>query len=201
MKKLLIVSSTIAMAMVPSLAFAHPGPAHIHGLTDGLLHPLSGVDHILAMVAVGVLAAQLGGRALWITPLSFMTMMTVGAVLGIAHIVVPFVEVGIALSIITLGVVLMFGVGLPTVTAAALVGFFAVFHGYAHGAEIPSAALALSYGAGFVLATGLLHLVGISLGVFARQTAITLRPRLFRVAGATFTIAGIAALVGPLTTG
>jgi urease accessory protein len=198
MKKLLTVSSIVATAMVPSLAFAHPGPDHVHGLADGLLHPLTGADHILAMVGVGVLAAQLGGRALWLAPLSFLTMMVIGSALGIAHIEVPFVEAGIALSIITLGVVLLFGVGLPTVTAAALVGFFAVFHGYAHGAEMPSATLALNYGAGFLLATGLLHLVGISLGVVARQTAVTLRPRLFRVAGGIFTVAGIAALAGAI---
>jgi urease accessory protein len=197
-KKLFVVSSAIVMVMVPSLAFAHPGPAHIHGLTDGFLHPLTGFDHILAMVAVGLLAAQLGGRALWITPLSFMALMAVGAGLCVAQVVVPFVEVGIALSIITLGTVLLFGIGLPTVTAAALVGFFAIFHGYAHGAEMPSATRALSYGAGFVVATGLLHLAGVSLGVFARRAAVTLRPRLFRLAGGIFTVAGIAALVGAL---
>jgi urease accessory protein len=195
-KKLLVVSTAIVMLMAPSLAFAHPGPAHIHGLADGFLHPFTGFDHVLAMIAVGLLAAQLGGRALWIAPLSFMAMMAVGAGLGVAQVAVPFVEVGIASSIITLGAVLLFGVGLPTLAAAALVGFFAVFHGHAHGAEMPSAARALSYGAGFVMATGLLHLAGISLGVFARQAAITLRPRLFRLAGGVFTVAGIAALVG-----
>jgi urease accessory protein len=195
-KKLLVVSTAIVMMMAPSLAFAHPGPAHAHGLTDGFLHPLTGLDHVLAMIAVGLLAAQLGGRALWITPLSFMAMMAVSAGLGAAQVTVPFVEVGIALSITTLGAVLLFGVGLPTVAAAALVGFFAIFHGYAHGAEIPSAARALSYGVGFLIATALLHLAGISLGIFARQAAITLRPRLFRLAGGMFTVAGIAALVG-----
>jgi urease accessory protein len=198
MKKLLIGSSTIAaLAMVPTIALAHPGGLdHIHGLTDGIMHPLTGLDHVLAMVAVGLLAAQLGGRALWITPLSFMAMLVVGALLAMAHIAVPLVEIGIAFSIISLGLVLLFGVGLPTVGAMALVGFFAIFHGYAHGLEVPNMASALSYGVGFVFATGLLHLAGITLGLFARRAAVSLRPGLFRAAGATFTLAGIALLIG-----
>jgi urease accessory protein len=198
MKKLLIGSSTIAaLAMAPTMALAHPGGLdHIHGLTDGIMHPLTGLDHVLAMVAVGLLAAQLGGRALWITPLSFMAMLVVGALLAMAHIAVPLVEVGIAFSIISLGLVLLFGVGLPTVGAMALVGFFAIFHGYAHGLDLPNTASALSYGVGFVLATGLLHLAGITLGLFARRAAVSLRPGLFRAAGATFTLAGIALLIG-----
>jgi urease accessory protein len=198
MKKLLIGSSTIAaLAMVPTIALAHPGSLdHIHGLTDGIMHPLTGLDHVLAMVAVGLLAAQLGGRALWITPLSFVAMLVVGALLAMVQIAVPLVEVGIAFSIISLGLVLLFGVGLPTVGAMALVGFFAIFHGYAHGLEVPNTASALSYGVGFVLATGLLHLAGITLGLFARRAAVSLRPGLFRAAGATFTLAGIALLIG-----
>ena len=160
------------------------------------MHPLTGLDHVLAMVAVGLFAAQLGGRALWITPLSFMAMLVVGALLAMMHIAVPLVEVGIAFSIISLGVVLLFGVGLPTVGAMALVGFFAIFHGYAHGLELPNTASAFSYGVGFVLATGLLHLAGITLALFARQAAVSLRPGLFRAAGATFTFAGIALLIG-----
>jgi urease accessory protein len=198
MKKLLIGSSTIAaLVMAPTIALAHPGGLdHIHGLTDGIMHPLTGLDHVLAMVAVGLLAAQLGGRALWITPLSFMAMLVVGALLAMAHIAVPLVEVGIALSIISLGVVLLFGVGLPTAGAMAFVGFFAIFHGYAHGLEVSNTASALSYGVGFVLATGLLHLAGITLGLFARRAAVSLRPGLFRAAGATFTFAGIALLIG-----
>jgi urease accessory protein len=197
MKKLLIGSIIAALAMAPTIALAHPGGLdHIHGLTDGIMHPLTGLDHVLAMVAVGLLAAQLGGRALWITPLSFMAMLVVGALLAMAHIAVPLVEVGIALSIISLGVVLLFGVGLPTAGAMAFVGFFAIFHGYAHGLEVSNTASALSYGVGFVLATGLLHLAGITLGLFARRAAVSLRPGLFRAAGATFTFAGIALLIG-----
>jgi urease accessory protein len=198
MKKLLIGSSTIAaLVMAPTIALAHPGGLdHIHGLTDGIMHPLTGLDHVLAMVAVGLLAAQLGGRALWITPLSFVAMLVVGALLAMVQIAVPLVEVGIAFSIISLGLVLLFGVGLPTVGAMALVGFFAIFHGYAHGLEVSNTASALSYGVGFVLATGLLHLAGITLGLFARRAAVSLRPGLFRAAGATFTFAGIALLIG-----
>jgi urease accessory protein len=196
MKKRLIVSTIAALAMAPTMALAHPGPDHVHGLTEGMMHPMTGLDHVLAMVAVGLFAAQLGGRALWVTPLSFMAILVVGAVLAIAHIAVPVVEIGIALSVFSIGLVLLFGIGLPTMGAMALVGFFAIFHGYAHGLEVPNTASAVTYGIGFVFATGLLHLAGMALGLLARQAAISLRPRLFRAAGATFTFAGIALFIG-----
>jgi urease accessory protein len=109
---------------------------------------------------------------------------------------VPVVEIGIALSVFSIGLVVLFGIGLPTMGAMALVGFFAIFHGYAHGLEVPNTASAITYGIGFVFATGLLHLAGMALGLLARQAAISLRPRLFRAAGATFTFAGIALFIG-----
>ncbi|WP_420131585.1 HupE/UreJ family protein [Rhodopseudomonas sp.] len=199
MKKLFAGSSMVAvLALAPGLALAHPGLDHFHTVAGGVLHPLTGLDHVLAMVAVGLLAAQLGGRALWITPLGFVSMMLVGAMLGMAHITVPFAELGIALSVIVFGLILLLGIGLPTIGAAALVGFFAIFHGYAHGREIPAAAETVSYAAGFVLATGLLHGVGIALGLLAREATVSLRPRLFRAAGATVTVAGMALLAGAL---
>jgi len=196
MKKRLIVSTIAALAMAPTMVLAHPGPDHVHGLTEGMMHPMTGLDHVLAMVAVGLLAARLGGRALWVTPLSFMAMLVVGAVLAIAHVAVPGVEIGIALSVFSTGLVLLFGMGLPTIGAMALVGFFAIFHGYAHGLELPNTASAVNYVIGFVLATGLLLFAGIALGLLAHQAAISLRPHLFRATGATFTLAGIAVLIG-----
>ncbi len=150
--------AAVSLALVPTVAFAHPGHEG-PGLAAGFLHPLGGVDHIIAMVAVGLLAARLGGRALWLVPASFVGTMTVAG-LGL-----PYVETGIALSVVVLGAVAAFGVAMPVAAAMGLVAFFAVFHGYAHGAEMPETASGLAYGAGFVAATALLHGVGIGLGL------------------------------------
>ena len=126
----------------------------------GLSHPLGGLDHILAMVAVGMFAANLGRRAVWAVPLTFMSLMTLGGALGIAGIAVPFVEFGIALSIVVLGLAVAAKWNWPLAAAMALVGVFAVFHGHAHGAEMPVDAAGAEYAAGFILATGVLHIVG-----------------------------------------
>jgi urease accessory protein len=195
MKKALLGAG---LAMLPTAAFAHVGAGHVDGFAHGFGHPVGGADHVLAMVAVGLLAAQLGGRALWAAPLAFMGMMAVGGALGMAQIGVPFVELGIGLSVLALGLVLAFGVGLPTVAAVALVGFFAVFHGHAHGAEMSDTTSGLAYGVGFILATGLLHLVGIGGGLAARGVGASLRPQLFRAAGGAFAVAGAAILAGAL---
>jgi urease accessory protein len=200
MKKTLAgVGSTLAfLAAAPGAALAHPGADHVHGFAEGVGHPITGVDHVLAMVAVGLLAAQLSGRALWATPLTFMAMMVVGGALGMAQVELPMVEIAIALSVAVLGVVLLLGVGLPTLAAMGLAGFFAIFHGYAHGAEMPETAAGFAYGAGFVVATGLLHAAGIGLGLAARRASVSLRPRLFRAAGGAFALAGAVLLVGAL---
>src|SRR5581483_4853903 len=137
----------------------------------GFAHPLSGLDHLLAMVAVGLYAALLGGRALWLVPASFVTMMTVGGAIGMAGIALPYTEVAIALSVVVLGLALALRIGVPTLAAMALVGAFAVFHGYAHGVEMPAAASSYAFAAGFVLATTLLHGVGLALGVAAGRLA------------------------------
>lgn len=192
MKKALL---GVGLAMLPTAAFAHVG-VHADGFAHGFEHPVGGADHVLAMVAVGLLAAQLGGRALWATPLAFMGMMVVGGALGMAGIAVPFVELGIGLSVLSLGLVLAFGVGLSSVVAVAMAGFFAIFHGHAHGAETPEAASGLAYGLGFVLATGMLHLAGLGIGLTARSLAPTLRPKLFRLAGGALAVAGAVILTG-----
>ena len=155
-----------AFVLAPTLAFAHPGlPGHTHDLASGFVHPFSGLDHILAMVAVGLFAAQLGGRALWAVPASFVGMMAAAGVAGMSGVALPLIETGIALSVILLGGAVALRLALPVAAATALVGFFAIFHGYAHGLETPETASGLLYGLGFVAATAALHALGIGLGL------------------------------------
>ncbi|MGX7707916.1 HupE/UreJ family protein [Methylobacterium sp. Gmos1] len=176
-------------------AFAHPGHGDAAGLAHGFAHPLSGADHLLAMVAVGLLAAARGGRALWAVPLAFLGMMAVGGALGAAGIAVPFVEAGIGLSVVAFGLAAALGAGLPLAAAMALVGAFAVFHGYAHGAEMPETASGLTYGIGFLAASALLHLAGIGLGLATGRVA---QGRALPFAGAAVAVAGVAVLAGTL---
>jgi urease accessory protein len=179
-------------ALVPSLAFAHVGVSPIHDLMHGLAHPLTGIDHILAMLAVGVFAANLGGRALWAVPLSFMGCMVFGSVLGIFGVGLPLVEVGITLSLVVLGAAVAMKWDLPVAVAMPLVGLFAIFHGYAHGTEMPLDTSGASYALGFVTATGLLHLTGIGLGLAsARSTR-----QIGEFAAAAIAVAGIVFLGG-----
>jgi urease accessory protein len=161
----------IAIFALPTLAQAHPGPiGHTHGLINGFVHPLTGMDHVLAMIAVGLWAAQRGGRALWSVPLTFISLMTLGAIIGMAGIGrVPFVEQGIAASVLVLGIFIATAARLPLAASISIIGLFAVFHGFAHGAEMPATASGLLYGIGFVLATAALHLAGIGLGMTAQK--------------------------------
>jgi urease accessory protein len=178
-----------AIVLLPVAAAAHPGIAgHTHGFAYGLAHPFSGIDHILAMVAVGLFAAHLGGRALWLLPLSFVSVMALAGAAGGAGLALPFVEIGVALSVIVLGlaVALRFNV-------LALVGFFAVFHGYTHGAEMPVSASGLLYGLGFVAATAVLHVIGIGLGLAIGRTGQG--RQLAQLSGAAISLAGIVLLV------
>ncbi|MGY4303773.1 urease accessory protein [Bradyrhizobium sp. USDA 4369] len=156
-----------------SVLTASPGFAHEQtgvggGLAAGLLHPLTGLDHLVAMVAVGIWGAQLGGAAIWVLPIVFPLVMALGAVAGILKIGLPVPELVIALSALVLGLAVALRVRAPFVLAAAVVAVFAIFHGHAHGAELPSAANPLAYGCGFVVATGLLHAFGITIGALAR---------------------------------
>jgi urease accessory protein len=179
----------LAVLLLPTLAQAHPGiPGHTHGFANGLAHPLTGLDHICAMVAVGLWAAQRGGRALWLVPSVFVSVMILGGALGMASVPVPFVEPGIAASVLVLGVLIAAAVRLPLPVSAVLVGVFAIFHGYAHGAEMPASASGLAYGLGFVAATASLHLLGIGLGLLARRFASA---RLVRYAGGAIAVCGI----------
>jgi urease accessory protein len=175
-------------ALTPALAQAHPGHGPANSFAGGFSHPLHGLDHILAMVAVGLWAAQLGGRALWLVPAAFVSLMTVGGALGMAGVPVPMVETGILLSVLLLGVLIAASVRLPLVASMAVVGLFAIFHGHAHGSEIPVAASGLAYGLGFLLATAVLHGCGMGLGLLAQRK---LTAPVLRFAGAGIAVAGV----------
>lgn len=169
-----------ALALVPVRALAHDGGDVVGGFLSGLKHPLLGLDHVVAMVAVGLWGGQLGRPANWVLPVAFPLVMALGGALGARGLPLPGVEIGIALSAIVLGVMVAFVIRPPLGVAAAVVGLFAVFHGHAHGTELPGAASPLAYGAGFVTSTGLLHLSGIALGLIIRWP---MGARIVRVCG------------------
>ena len=182
----------LRLALILLLATAGPALAHTEGgeavgLLSGLSHPVSGWDHILAMVAVGLWGAQLGAPAIWVLPVAFPVVMALGGFVGLLGISLPGVEVAIALSAFVLGAMVLFEVRPPIPLAAALVAFFAVFHGHAHGAELPEGADGLLYSLGFVIATGLLHALGIGIGLVHRWPAGRLA---LRGAGAVVAAAG-----------
>jgi len=189
---------TFALVFVPVAALAHPGaPGHIHGFANGFNHPLSGIDHILAMVAVGLFAAHLGGRALWLVPLSFVSIMALAGVAGMIGIKLPFAEIGIGMSVVVLGLAVAFQLSVPTLAAMALVAFFAIFHGHAHGTEMPESVSGLSYGLGFVSATALLHAIGVGLGIAIGETGQIYSRRIARIGGLAMAIAGVAIVLLP----
>jgi urease accessory protein len=196
MKRTCLWLTLFALCLAPTVAFAHVGVGSTSGLVHGFLHPLSGLDHQLAMILVGVFAYQLGGRALWLVPLTFVSVMALGGFLGVMGIPVPFVEVGIALSVIVLGAIVAFGVKAPLAVAMAAVGFFAIFHGHVHGSEMPLDASGFEYGLGFMLATAALHAVGIGIGFLIGMSSKTLGNSVYRVAGGLASIAGIGLLLG-----
>ena len=179
----------LAVLVFPTLAQAHPGlPGHAHGFAGGLTHPLTGLDHICAMIAVGLWAAQRGGRALWAIPLAFVSVMALGGRLGMIGGALPMGETGIATSVLMLGVLIAAAVRLPLVVNVLIVGVFALFHGYAHGAEMPATANGLEFGTGFMLATAGLHLCGISFGLGAKRWASM---QLIRCMGGAIAVCGI----------
>jgi urease accessory protein len=156
----------VYLCLISPAAYAHSTSQVIGGFGAGFLHPLTGFDHLLAMVAVGLWGAFLGRPLLFVLPIVFPTVMAIGGVMGMLHIPLPPVELGIAASVLFLGAAIALRVRLPLWAAALAVGFFAIFHGYAHGQELPVAADPTGYSVGFVMATGLLHVLGIGLGVF-----------------------------------
>jgi urease accessory protein len=189
------VFMTAMIALFCSPALAHVGHDVTHTALSGFLHPLSGLDHILAMVAVGLLAFSLGGPALWLVPLAFVLMMAVGGVLGASGVVLPGIEQGIATSVLVLGILLIVAARLPLIFAVLLAGAFAVFHGAAHGLEgAEGGTVPLSYFIGFLVATLILHCAGIGLG--AAFNAVDKKELLQRAAGVALGIVGLVMIVG-----
>jgi urease accessory protein len=151
--------------MVPALAHAHVGAGPIGGFTAGIAHPFTGFDHLMAMLAVGIWGAQMGGRSVWTLPATFPLVMTIGGVLGMAGVPLSHIETGIALSMLVLGGAIVLAWRPPEWVAIAVIAVFAICHGYAHGVELPNAADPAAYATGFVVATGTIHLIGIGIGL------------------------------------
>jgi urease accessory protein len=177
-----------ALFLIPTFAQAHPGHGADGGLAHGFTHPFGGLDHILAMIAVGLWAAQLGKRALWSVPATFVGVMLLGGALGMGGFTLPFVEQGILASVFILGLLIAFTSRLPLAASAAVVGVFALFHGCAHGAEMPADSSSFAYMAGFAIATALLHAAGLGLGAAAQHK---LPAPAIRFAGAAVVLAGL----------
>lgn len=192
--RLHISTQTVAIAVLLFLcaqpALAHPQKGEAVGFLTGFRHPISGLDHVLAMVAVGLWGAQLGSPAIWLLPVAFPMVMAFGGMLGLMGVPIPGIEYGIALSAILLGAAVMFEFRPPLGVAAALVGFFAIFHGHAHGTELPPGQSAMLYSIGFVIATGCLHALGIGIGTVHRwrwgQNLVRFAGGLVAVGGAFF---------------
>lgn len=185
--------SLVILLQTTPAAFAHTADSLSGGFVSGLLHPIFGWDHVVAMVAVGLWGAVLGRPALWVLPIVFPLVMALGAVLGIAGINVPFIEVGIALSGVVIGLMIVFLVKAPMAFAAILVGLFAIFHGHAHGTELPDAANPIAYSVGFVIATGMLHVAGILFGTLMASDTGRLA---VRAGGGVISLIGAAFLFG-----
>lgn len=176
------------LALYANSTEAHVNKGEAVGFLSGLRHPISGLDHVMAMVAVGLWGAQLGSPAIWALPVAFPMVMAFGGMLGLLGVPLPGIEYGIAASMILLGAAVMMELRPPLALAAALVGFFAIFHGHAHGTELPPGQSGLLYSLGFVMATGCLHGLGISIGLMNRWNW---GQRALRAAGAVIAAAGV----------
>jgi urease accessory protein len=182
------IAGSLPVLLHAQTAFAHAQQGAAAGFLTGLAHPVSGLDHVLAMIAVGLWGAQLGAPALWLLPVAFPMVMAMGGMIGLLGIPLPGVEVGIAVSAVLLGSAVMSELRPPIAAAVVLVGFFGVFHGHAHGTELPVGQSALLYSMGFVIATGCLHGVGIAVGALHGWPW---GQRLLRGAGAAVALAGV----------
>jgi urease accessory protein len=175
-------------AIVLTVIFSETAQAHIltdetGGFWQGISHPIGGLDHILAMVAVGLWSAQIGGRAIWLVPITFISTMILGGLLAMTDISLPFIETGIVASDFIMGALILVSARFSLPVSAAIVGFFAIFHGYAHGTEMPATASGLSYSIGFALATCCLHLLGIAIGVAIERLEQNQQKDIFRICG------------------
>jgi urease accessory protein len=180
--------TAVLLLLIPTIAQAHQEAGQAAGFLAGLSHPVSGFDHVLAMVAVGLWGAVLEAPAIWVLPVAFPAVMAFGGLMGLLGIQLPGVEVGIALSAIVLGAAVLTELRPPLWLATTIVAFFAIFHGHAHGRELPDGTSALLYSLGFVMATGLLHAFGILLGVAHRWSA---GRQAVRAAGGGVALAGL----------
>lgn len=196
MKSLRIAAVAAALTAAAGPAFAHVGVDATGGLAHGFMHPISGLDHVLAMVSVGLFASRLGGRALWAVPAAFVGLMVVGGALGHVGAGLPYVEPVIALSVICMGALLALDIRLPVAAATALAGAFALFHGHAHGTEGAHLAGFAGYAIGFVAATMALHLTGIALGFGLGKTGMRVSRLGRSAAGLVGCIAGTMLLAG-----
>ncbi len=187
-----LVLAAAAPLVMASGAVAHTGHETGFSLVDGALHPLGGLDHLAAMISVGLWAALAGGKRVWVWPVAFVSMMLVGGFLGHAGIELPVVEPAIALSVIVLGLAVALGAKAPLAVGAVLIGMFALFHGHAHGAEAPAEGW-YGYAAGFALSTALLHAVGIAIGFAIARLS---NPIAARAIGAATAALGIFLMVG-----
>jgi urease accessory protein len=190
MRMTMIACLGLAVSSLAGPALAHTGVGAVHGFGAGLMHPLTGLDHLLAMVAVGLWAGLVGGRARWVYPLAFVAMMIAAGLWGMSGSSLPGVETGIAVSVVILGFAIALKAAPPLAAGTAACAIFAIFHGHAHGAELPEGASSLGYAAGFVLSTAALHGVGLALAGFLAARA----PLLARVAGGGLVLAGVALL-------
>lgn len=194
MKIIIKISLLLLLALFFSPEVAHAHLIGGNGLTSGITHPIFGLDHLLAMVAVGIISTQIGGKAIWKVPATFLTFMIIGALLAIGGIDMSITETGIALSVLFLGASIAFTKNIPTHLAILCVALFAVFHGHAHGNELPTIVSPALYAAGFVLSTALLHIMGVLMGHYARKTKPTLK--LLQYAGAGMSVMGLLFLFG-----
>jgi urease accessory protein len=185
---MVVAAAALPFVLASEPAFAHTGSMS-GGFAGGFAHPLFGPDHVVAMVAVGLWGAFLGASAIWLLPIIFPLVMAAGGVIGILGVPLPGVEIGIAVSAIVLGLMVALAARPPLWVAAVLVGAFAIFHGHAHGAELPPGADAVAYSLGFVMATGVLHLTGIGFGTLSRWPTGRIA---VRAVGGAIALAGVA---------
>jgi urease accessory protein len=177
--------TAIILMLASSVAFAHPGH-NVSGLAAGLMHPFTGMDHLLAIVAVGLWAARGGNRKVWLLPATFMTTLVLGAVIAMQWPSLPMVETGIAVSVLALGLLVSLSMQLPAMPSVAIIALFGLLHGYAHGLELPESAAPAAYALGFLAATASLHLGGIAVGIASRHRYA----RLSRILGSVIAISG-----------
>jgi urease accessory protein len=199
MKQVIFRSTILAFlfSLIPSVVFAHEGGnMPIGGYLTGLIHPVLGYDHLLAMLSVGILSAQIGGRAIWTVPATFVGVMAVGGVLGLTTLTLGPVELGIAISLVLLGLVIAAERKLPILLAMLGVGFFAIFHGFAHGAEMPETAQPVLYALGFLTGTIGIHITGVLIGDIAGH--YERGKMLVRVGGGLIALVGVFFITGIL---